>query len=254
MNIGRRGGRSSYLIRVTICLISLTSLLIMNAGCGTEDDPLDPIYTTGLTSQEVLAIRGVIAQAYMEQASISELTYSNGYWDDLRTPVNAVKLSGVKPPDWTSYKGSEVLAFGDEAIAGNEEIVYFAIQLPHGYETDGAVEVHVHYVLPADAAGNQVRWALTYSWADPGEVFPAAQTLYALTSATALQDEHHLTSFGYLPLGLLTGTKQMSSMILGSLKRNSSNAADTFANDVYLLEIDAHFEMDSPGSREESTK
>jgi hypothetical protein len=38
-----------------------------------------------------------------------------GAWDDFRVSVNALKVSGSKPPSWTSYKGGEVLAFSDQA-------------------------------------------------------------------------------------------------------------------------------------------
>jgi hypothetical protein len=217
------------------------------SGCwGEPDDPIDAIYSYNAEIERTLTGILVAGQGYVDELHVDTINYSNGYWDDARTPVTAVKTSATKPPDWLNYSAGQVLSFGDEPIAGNEESVSFVIQFPHGKEANSPIEMHVHYILPAAAAGNQVRWKLEYSWASVNEALPATQTLYALTLATADADTHYMTSFGFID-----GTgKGMSSMLIGTLTRNSSNALDNYALDAYLLEIDAHYLMDRPGSEE----
>lgn len=164
------------------------------------------------------------------------------YTEDLKFPATSVKVSGSKPPTWTSYKGGEVLAFSDQAVAGNEEIVYFNVQVPHGRAANTDVEFHVHWVGEDNTAGD-ARWALTYSWANIAATFPTEQTLTA-DCANAATDEHLIHS-----LGKLTGTgKTRSSMIICSLRRNSSHANDTLtAKKAYLLEVDCHIKVSKLG-------
>ena len=171
-------------------------------------------------------------------------------WDDLRTPVTAVKVSGVKPPTWTSYKSSEVLGFSDQAIAGNEEQIFFSIQLPHSYLEGSDIYPHIHWV-PEDNTGGNVRWELTYTWADINSAFGAATTDNITAAAGTTTDKHLLSSFA-----IINGAgKTISSMLLCSLKRNSSNALDTYnGKSAYFIEIDFHYKMDSVGSSTELVK
>ena len=181
---------------------------------------------------------------------VKEITYTDTFWDDARVAINALKLSGTKPPTWTAYKGSRVLAFSDQAVEANEEIVYFVMQLSHKYKIGSTLEFHVHWVPEDNTAGN-VRWLFTYSWADIDGAFPAESTLVVNAATPEVADKHTLSG-----LGDLTGSASgVSSMILCSLKRNSSNAGDTYTGkDAYLTECDFHFEIDMPGSREEYAK
>ena len=180
---------------------------------------------------------------------ISQALKLNTYWEDLRVTVNSVKVSGTRPPEWTDYKGGQVLAFEDQAVEGNEEIVYFTVQLPHAWKYGSDLHAHVHWVPEDNTAGN-VRWKLTASWANIGGVFPTETEYTVDAAAPAVADTHSLAE-----LGELDGTgKTLSSMIVCSLSRNSSHANDTLTGkDAYLLEIDFHYEIDSFGSDNEYT-
>jgi hypothetical protein len=170
-------------------------------------------------------------------------------WSDLQVPINAIRLSGIKPPDWADYKGSQVLAFGDEAVEGNEEIVFFTVQLPASYAEGTNVKFHVHWLGEDDTAGDVV-WKFTYSWANVGDVFPGETTaaVAAPNSATDVLLEVDIAD--------IDGTdKKVQGMLLCSLRRNSSNVADTFTGkSAYLMQADFHLQIDTPGSQEENTK
>lgn len=185
-----------------------------------------------------------------EDDGTMEMVGAATVWEDLRTPVSAVRLSGTKPPTWTSYKSSEVLGFSDQAIVGNEEQIFFNLQLSHAYLEASNIYPHVHWV-PEDNTGGNVRWELTYSWANIDGTFPAATTSYINASANTTTDKHLLSSF--TPID---GTgKEISSMLICSLKRNSSNALDTYnGKSAYFLEVDFHYQADTIGSRTEGSK
>lgn len=172
------------------------------------------------------------------------------WWEDIRVAVNTVRVPPAQPPTWTAYKGTQILAFADQAVEGNEERVYFTVQFPHTYIEGTNIRPHVHWVGEDNTAGDVV-WKLTYSWASMQGVFPT-ETAIIIASANSLTTDYH----NYAALPEITGTgKEISSIMLCALKRNSSNAADTYSGkDAYLLEFDVHFLNNTLGSREELSK
>lgn len=172
--------------------------------------------------------------------------------EDLRVPVTAVKLGPAKPPIWTNYKGGLVAAFQDQAVVGNEQRVYFTAQIPHLYAQKTAIIPHVHFV-PEDNTGGNVRWALTYSWANIEAVFPAQNTIYVNAACGVVTDAHKQGFFPAITPGATEGN--ISSMLICELRRNSSDVLDTYnGKDAYLLEIDFHYLVDSLGSTSGDTK
>ncbi len=169
-------------------------------------------------------------------------------WEDLRTPVTQLRVPSVKAPTWTAYRGSQVLAFSDQAVAGNEEEVYLAIQMAHEYKEGTDLYIHPHFVYSANQTNTSVRWGLSYTWADLDVKFPTETTIYAtslLTNDDA--DIHRFTSFA----SINGAGKTISSILLLKFFRNSSHASDNYTDDVYLLDVDAHYLIDASGSSQQ---
>lgn len=181
----------------------------------------------------------------MEREKILE-SNSLTAWEDLRFPATAVRLSGSKPPTSTALLGGEVLSFSDQSILGNEEYIFFDVQLAHRWKTGSSLYPHVHWVGEDTTAGN-VYWRLTYTWADINSAFGASTPLYvAAANVTTGTYVHTMSKFTAISG---TGHAGYSGMLLCSLSRHSSNALDTFnGKNAYLLEIDFHIEMDRLGS------
>jgi len=189
-------------------------------------------------------------QLILEGSNERTLELDPALWDDMRVPVNSVKIPGSNNPGDASFKGGLILAFSDQAVLGNEEYVYFTAQLPHTYKEGEDIESHVHWV-GEDATIGDVYWRLTYSWANIGDAFPAESTIYVADTNSAIADTHNKVYFESI-----SGTgKKISSMLVCSLSRHSSNILDTFGGkDAYLLEIDFHFPVNTLGSRQEVVK
>lgn len=176
-------------------------------------------------------------------------------WEDLRVPVSAVRVPGAKAPTWTAYSASQLLGFSYQAVAGNEEEIYFVAQVPHSYKEGSNITPHVHWVPNEDTVDDPevVRWGLEYEWINMDGTFAGTTTIYAEESMTDRADDHIRTDFS-----AITGTgKTMSSMIVCRLFRNSSHENDTYDNGTalaLLLETDFHFEQDTVGSRAILTK
>lgn len=171
-------------------------------------------------------------------------------YDDLRFPVGSVRKSGTFPPSEVAYKSSFVLAFDS---GPNSESIQFAAQLPHRYKEGTNVEFHLHWTIPVSGVGagaENVKWDFTYSWANINSTFPAA------SNATITVDIQNDVLDTHMSDSIVTMTgagKTISSMILCSLTRDVSVAND-YANDAYFLEADFHYQIDTVGSRQITTK
>ncbi len=171
-------------------------------------------------------------------------------WDDVRVNALSVKLAGIKDPSFTAFmNGVYSYTFSDQALAINEEEVFFTVQIPHTYKEGTDIECHVHWT-PSDAAAGTVRWGLEYTWQDINGVFGATTIIY-IDDATNSTDREHLVA----PFPTITGTGyNLSSMLVCRLFRNSSHANDNYTNDAFFLEFDVHIEINTLGSRQEFIK
>jgi len=173
-------------------------------------------------------------------------------YDDLRVPVTAVRLGGggSHPPTETAYKGGIVLAFD---TGPSSDCIQFVAQIPHSYKEGSEIECHIHWVIPTSGAGGgaeNVKWDMTYSWANTGDEMPAE------TSASVTVDVQDVVADinTYTDIVDIDGTgKEISSMLICSLCRDPDVAND-YTDDAYLFEIDFHFEIDTLGSRTELVK
>lgn len=172
-------------------------------------------------------------------------------WDDIRIAVNALRVPAANNPSWISFRGTQILSFSDQGVEGNEEIVYFAVQLPHAWKLGTALKPHIHWMGEDDTAGD-VAWKLTYAWGDVNEAFPSESSeTITDTNNTAAADIMNIAPFADID----ATDKTLSGMLLCSLRRNSSNVLDTYnAKDARLLEVDFHYQLDTLGSQEEFTK
>jgi len=210
------------LITIVIILGVLSTSL---SGCSLQD-PLDAIY-------------------------VDEIVYTETYWDDVRIPVNALRVPGSKAPSWVASYGTMLLSFSDQAIEANEEEVYFVIQIPHGYAEGTDIYFHVHFAFDTDTVGQHGIWGLEYVWVNNNELIGATNIIQAITPVTNNNSNTMLIA-GFPAIN--GSGKKISSMILARLFRNSSSVTDTYTGAMVLLEIDAHYEINSPGSKEEYIK
>ena len=171
-------------------------------------------------------------------------------YDDLRVPVDTVSKFGIRDPDWVLFGDDHILLSFDALSNPNaEEECFFTAQLPHSYAEGTNLKPHVHWVGSDTNAGN-VRWKLSYRWANIDEAFPINNSIYVEGANSSTENYHNLTEFADID-----GTgKKISSMIVCRLSRNSSHENDTYESPALLLEFDFHFELNNIGSRQELIK
>lgn len=167
-------------------------------------------------------------------------------WDDMMVELGAVR-QGSSSATWTPYRGSEILAFATNA----SNKIFFRIQFSHRIKTGTDTEFHVHTVAPDNNAGGVV-WSLSVSYANIGDDFGPEGTPTQVTQTIAInsQDKHDIFSIK----NPFTANAGISSIALCSLTRLGNDEADDYANDIYLVALDAHYQIDTMGSRQRTLK
>lgn len=179
--------------------------------------------------------------------SIAAIPAGGPYWEDLRFPANALKLSGVRPPAWSSViTPGETLSFEDIAVLGNEQQISFIVQIPHSWVVGTSIYFHLHYAYTSSIPDTRSLWTLEYDWQNNNALFGLGthtiSTYTDYSDTTALKNQ----TVSFTPV---SGTgKNISSIIVCQLTRHSSDASDNYTDDVILLEIDVHYLTDGNGS------
>lgn len=183
-----------------------------------------------------------------ELAEFKGLDWSHR-WDDLRFPAQGINPSGpISPPNIDANDGSLLFAHN----ADNQ--VAIIAQMPHTWDEGTAIVPHVHWSKSTAASGT-VAWLCEYTMANPGEAFPAFQTLSLVTQTVPgtpdgnVANQHLISTFGELDM---TGM-EISCIIKFRITRDSSE--DTYGAAAKLVEFDLHYRNDrSGGSVQQFTK
>jgi hypothetical protein len=169
--------------------------------------------------------------------------FGGNNWEDLRFPSNNIRLSGAAPASDQAYRGGVVLSFSSVT----DNYVYLTVQMPHSWREGDNVTAHIHWTIPVGGLGGvaeNVKWDLTYSWANMNASFPVQSTAsFTRNVATVTANTHLLNDW----VELNGAGKTRSSMIILSVKRDTSVAND-YASTALLLEFDIHYRQNRFGS------
>lgn len=164
---------------------------------------------------------------------------SSTTFDDLQVPGLAT-VKGSASPTLTNFLGSTYLysfSNGDE--------VYFTVQIPHGWKEGSYIYPHVHFVSSA-ATSEHVEWGLEYTWASVDGSFSSPTTIYATETDPIGSNVHEVVGFGGVSG---TGQKISSMMVCRLFRSTSQGQTPYYSGEVFLLQFDIHYEVNTVGSR-----
>lgn len=223
------------------------AIVLKTAGATSSGTTLNPLSSVMVITSTFTVEIGTSTQGrtVFEPDGTMRMENDATVWNDVFVELNPA--SAVYAPTYTDYKAGRVITFSDEAA--NPDRIHFVTQLPHGYKPGTTIEPHVHWTGEDGTAG-QVAWKLDYSTCAINGTFGVTNstTTYVVKSTTA--DYHE-----YTDIGTIAGVTGISTVIMGTLSRDSTAAGDTYnGKSVYLLQFDLHYQSDTIGSRTELTK
>ncbi len=218
-----------------------------------------------VTSDGLTQIGDAGTTNYAQFDETGNLTFAGSAqpWDDIRVEPVA-RTTGTNAPSFEKWyddsggtsRGVYLYSF-DDASAGSEKEIFFTMQMPHTWN-GGDVHLHVHWVGAVADTTATPRWGLEYAFKEPGAVFGDTVIVYATGNEQGDTDitahKHYITEFAAITPG--STADGLSSILIGRLFRNSSNAADTYnatGAKCGLLYIDAHYQIARIGSTDEYT-
>ena len=237
--------------------LSVSDLLLAASVLGTANqititDNADGTVTLSIASPTYLgSAANITAGNYAKFEEDGTLVFLGDavVYDDQQVNISSVKLPASGAPSWGAFNGGQVLEFA----AGADNVIYFVAQLSHKYKHGTDLEFHVHTSVPDDTAG-VVRWIFTYSWADIANDFPSETTTTTEQTIALNSADAHLYKDIDAAVSSASGEGNVSGILLCSLTREGTHANDTYGDVIRLLAADFHFQIDTVGSREETSK
>ena len=207
-----------------------------------------PHYDRGDPPQNVQDVLRFLREELTRIEAYTHAPRTEGAWDDLRFPAQAIE-TGANAPTWNSTYG------GLDFHNSNDNDIQCVAQMPHAWRQGTNIRPHIHWqVLPGAALGTAaVVWEFCYVWRNNGEV-QGAQTCHTITVTPTASSTLALmiTSFPELD-----GTgKNISSILDIKVSRlAASDPGDTLSGTkANLKEFDIHYLTDSFGSDKEYIK
>ena len=139
----------------------------------------------------------------------------------------------------------EVLGFDGGATT---EQAYGTIELIHGYKEGTVIHPHIHWMPTTDGIGN-VRWQLEYAITNLSSAIVSSTTIAVSSSATGIAWREIFTDFPEVSGTNLTIGNQICFRLF-----RVPTGVDNYADDAAVLTIGIHYEQDSLGSSEETSK
>ena len=169
-------------------------------------------------------------------------------WKDINIGANNLGFPAAGSPDLVSWNatGIEVPAFDGGA---STEYLNGAFEVQHDYKEGSDMQPHLHWAPTTADAGNVV-WQLEFIVISGASVIDSG-TLTVTSAATGTAWEEVKINFGDVIDG---ATMTIADQILFRLFRDPGDASDTYAHDAVVLTVGVHYEIDTLGSRQITTK
>ena len=210
------------------------------------------ITATNVTVSASVVVGNSASYVKLDRAKAIRLV-GNTNWDDLRFPVQNLKINAAnsKPDTITPIAGLQLYGFDGGSAS---EWVSGVAQLPHTWKSRTALHPHVHW-MPSTTATGRVCWELQYTVASINSVFnTTVATMLATDYTDGTNYMHRYCSLATIGMTNISASNVSTIILFRLLRRADYSAHDTYGNDAALLEFDIHYEVDSYGSDQETSK
>ena len=167
-------------------------------------------------------------------------------YSDYLVPGTSISR-GASAPDLAELRDGLFLPAFDGAAT--PEQAFFTLHLLHDIRPESTPTFHIHWTHNNGTPSGDVKWSVDYTFARGYGVdaFGATSTLTTTQTAGA-QYTHHITPDDDMPVTLTNLEPDM--LLICRIYRDPTDAADTFADDAFLIQIDMHYEMWQIASKE----
>ena len=168
-------------------------------------------------------------------------------WEDEN--AGAVQLGrGASAPGIIQVNAGTVYLPGFDGVNTTEQL-FSSIEIPHSYKEGSNLVFHVHWAPVNTNAGN-VLWQITYCITRDTAVQSAETTIEIQQAAPGVAWEQNRADFPAINGAALLIGDQIDFRFF----RNPADGDDTYGSDAIVKTVGFHYEKDTVGSRQITTK
>ena len=229
--------------------------LSTTAGAFTDTMPVHPNYVVrcGFVFRSH-ATEGVILVRIDDATSATCIAGGDTIvYDDIQVGISNIRIPPSSAPTERLYNGGigGGVTFPFLGFAVNDYL-YFDMQTPHSALINSILESHIHYTTPGNGTGDKFKFQLDLiacpiggNWAVPtGSPFTAERTM----------DSDDSNSQMYFDIADIPAVNSTVSTLYKCKLTRIAASADEYAGEVYVSFLDGHYQKDSLGSRNETSK
>jgi hypothetical protein len=201
-----------------------------------------------ITARTLTAPTADIAAAEIDEATIKNATFDGDFelldtfWTDLVMPLTQTRVGANNLPTFNTTEIAYEFPQNDAT-----EILYFVVQLPHGYKEGTGIYPHVHWKQTQNLVPV---FKLDYKWFNVGAAIPADFTTYTMGSLALPYVSGSIQQISKNDEPIAGTGKTISSLLLCRLYRDDN----VYTGDALAYQFDIHYEIDGFGSDTEYTK
>lgn len=169
-------------------------------------------------------------------------------WRDENAGGIALTRAAANRPDLTTINGTNILTYAFDG-GGSLEELHWGTEIQHDYKEGTDIWPHIHFYPTTDAVGD-IKFTLEYYIKSRGVATVQGTTSFVTSSGGTAWEEIRIDFDDVIDGTNLTIADQAHFRIF----RDSSDAQDGYTNDVAIATVGYHYEVDTVGSRQITTK
>lgn len=169
-------------------------------------------------------------------------------WQDVNIPAGALSLGASAPDSISILSSGNIQGLGFNGNATTEE-VHGSGEIIHDRKDGTDIHFHVHW-MPTNANAGNVKWNLEYSWTNQDGTFSAPTTISIVDAADTTAWKHSIAVFPAIDGSAIN----VNNAIVFRLYRDPTDGDDTYGGDAALIQVGIHYEVNTMGSRQVTSK
>jgi len=181
----------------------------------------------------------------VDKPKLNDVIYLDTFWDDIAGSLSGRQLSSTAGKVDYNWAESAITFQSGGDIDADNDVVVFSVQSPHAAKSGSSLHFHIHW---EQTSTNVIEFTFQYRVQSNGAAKTTAWQTVVVTSAS--------NAFPYVSgtLNQITALATIPITGLSDVVQCRFARTDATAGDIIATFIDAHFEKDTPGSREQYTK
>jgi hypothetical protein len=213
-----------------------------------EINEITDVSTSGKIVNDILIWNGTSWKSD-DNLIVNSITYGNTYWEDKTISIVSTVLGPTAPDLETFIQNTLAYAWSDSVAS---EAVHLNVQTPHAKKLSTDLDAHIHGNAGANTNSGNVEAILECTnLVNMDGTFSNSTTVYnAVIAVDGTAYKNYYADFGDIDG---SGATKVSALMQCRLTRNVSTAGD-LTGDFFFLDVDFHYQIDTPGSETEDAK